>query len=461
MDSDTIVALSTPGGTGALGLIRMSGKQAIAILNSVFRGADLEAVGSHTAHFGQLVTDEHEIIDECVVTVFIGPHSFTGENTVEISCHGSAYIISTILNLLVAGGARPAHAGEFTLRAFLHGKLDLSQAEAVADLIASRSASQHRMAMNQMRGGISNEIQAIREKLIEFASLIELENDFGEEDVEFADRSALQQLVEATRHRLMALIDSFTYGRAIKEGIAVAIVGKPNVGKSTLLNALLNEDKAIVSSIPGTTRDVIEDTIQLEGILFRFIDTAGIRESDDTVESIGIQRSYDQIKKANVVLWVEEIQEDAVELADRFNALDLRRDQKAIIVLNKSDAFHACHAYDVEEALSTRTHRTPTLALSALKQHHLDTLKKLLIETTNKSVFAQQDVIVSNIRHLQALKETEDALKRVSMGLEQSIPSDLIAIDIRHAQHHLGEIAGKISTDDLLESIFSNFCIGK
>ncbi len=459
--SDTIVALSTPSGIGALGLIRLSGDRAVEVVDRIFIGRDLMKTESHHACFGKIVDEEENLIDECVVTVFRSPASFTGEDTVEISCHGSAFIISSIIQLITRHAIRLANPGEFTQRAFLHGKMDLAQAEAVGDLIASRSASQHRLAMTQMRGGISNEINELRSKLIEFASLIELENDFGEEDVEFADRSQLLKLVRETIHRINELEHSFEYGRAIKEGVAVAIVGRPNVGKSTLLNALLKEEKAIVSDIPGTTRDLIEDTIQLGGILFRFIDTAGIHDTEDAIETIGIQRSYEQIERANVILWVEEIQEDAHELAERFRKLKLRKDQHAIIVLNKSDEFHTCHAYDVEEALSTLTRRTPTLAISALTKDHLETLKKLLIETTNQSAFADQQIIISNLRHVSALQQTRLSLENVINGFNSGIPSDLIAIDIRHAQHHLGEIAGVISTDDLLESIFSNFCIGK
>lgn len=458
---DTIVALSTPAGIGALGIIRLSGSKAIEVVDIIFHGRLLAKAPSHQACFGSIKNKSGDIIDECVVTLFRGPNSFTGQDTVEITCHGSPYIIQSIIDEILKHDVRLALPGEFTQRAFLNGKLDLSQAEAVGDLIASQSASQHKLAMHQMRGGVSDEIKTLRAKLIEFASLIELENDFGEEDVEFADRTALINLVNDTDRRIDELIATFEYGKAIKEGIAVAIIGKPNVGKSTLLNALVNEEKAIVSDIPGTTRDVIEDTIQLNGILFRFIDTAGIHETDDKIESIGIERSLQQLEKASIVLWVVEIEEDAQDLAKQFYALNIRADQRAIIILNKQDTFHTCHSYDVEEALSTLTRRTPTLAMSAKTKDNLDKLKKLLIDASQQNRFAQESVIISNARHKAALEETKNSLQAVRTGLESGISSDFIAMDIRHAQHHLGEIAGQISTDDLLDNIFSNFCIGK
>jgi len=460
INQDTIVALSTPAGVGALGLIRISGLQSIPVLDKIFVGRNLSKSESHVACLGKIV-DGDNILDECVLTIFRGPQSYTGEDTIELSCHGSPYIIKSIIELITRHNIRLAMPGEFTQRAFLNGKLDLTQAEAVGDLIAAQSASQQQLAMYQMRGGISKEIQELRSKLIKFASLIELENDFGEEDVEFADRSELIHLIQSTITRINELEASFQYGKAIKDGVAVAIVGRPNVGKSTLLNALLKENKAIVSDIPGTTRDVIEDTIQIDGMLFRFIDTAGIHETDDIVENIGIERSFEQINKAQVVLWLDEIQEDTEELVQRFSEIKLRPEQQAIIILNKTDSFHTCHSYDVEEAVSTLTNRTPTLAMSALTQNHLDKLKALLIETTHQHAFSQQQVIISNIRHLNILKETRNSLAAAINGLQNSLPSDLIAIDIRHAQHHLGEIAGQITTDDLLESIFRDFCIGK
>ena len=319
----------TPSGTGALGMIRMSGRSCIEVIDKLFIGRNLMTTESHHACFGKIINEKQEVLDECVATIFRSPNTFTGEDIVEITCHGSSFIIDSIIQLIIRNGIRLAQPGEFTQRAFLNGKMDLTQAEAVGDLIASQSASQHRLAMTQMRGGVSEEIQELRNKLIEFASLIELENDFGEEDVEFAERSALINLVNETILRIDELEQTFQYGKAIKEGIAVAIVGRPNVGKSTLLNALLKEEKAIVSDIPGTTRDVIEDTIQLDGILFRFIDTAGIHDTDDKIESIGIQRSKEQIEKANVVLWVEEIVEKTEELVNRFKQLGIKGRSKS------------------------------------------------------------------------------------------------------------------------------------
>lgn len=458
---DTIVALSTPPGLGALGMIRISGSRAIDVLDEIFIGRSLVKAPSHQACLGKIKDTEGNIIDECVLTIFRGPNSFTGEDTIEISCHGSPYIIESIIDLILSKGIRLAQPGEFTQRAFLNGKLDLAQAEAVGDLIASQSAQQHRLAMHQMRGGVSDEIRQLREKLIEFASLIELENDFGEEDVQFADRSALIELVQSTMKRVDELIETFTYGKAIKEGVAVAIIGKPNVGKSTLLNALVNEERAIVSDIPGTTRDVIEDTLIIDGLLFRFIDTAGIHETDDVIESIGIERSLAQLEKAQIVLWMAEIEESAEAIVQDFHELSIRQDQKVIILLNKQDTFHTCHSYDVEEAVSTLTKRTPTLALSAKDKKQLPALKKLLTDAIAKNKFEQQSIIISHARHKQALEETKNSLSAVLQGLSNSIPSDLVAMDIRHAQLFLGEIAGQISTDDLLDSIFSNFCIGK
>ncbi len=458
--NDTIVALSTPQGVGALGLIRISGPNAIAIMDKLFIGRSLLSCPSHQACLGKIVFEE-AVLDECVLTLFKGPKSFTGEDVIELSCHGSPYILSRVIDLILKQGIRLAQPGEFTQRAFLHGKMDLSQAEAVGDLIAAQSRSQHQLAMTQMRGGVSSEIEKLRTQLIKFASLIELENDFSEEDVEFADRSALLHLVTSTIHRINELEHTFQYGRAIKQGIAVAIVGQPNVGKSTLLNALLNEDKAIVSNIPGTTRDVIEDTIQLDEIIFRFIDTAGIHETTDTIENIGIERSIQQMKNAQIILWVDEISVDAQGIANKFNQFTWQKEQKPIIILNKIDDFHTCHAYDVEEAVSTLTHRTPTLAISAKKNRNLEKLQSLLIQSTNHYEISAQPVIISNARHMQALRQTRTSLTRVVESLEAGISSDLIAIDIRHALHHLGEIAGTISTDDILDSIFRDFCIGK
>lgn len=455
---DTIVALSTPAGVGAIAMIRLSGPQAIQITDEIFLGKKLLTQETHTVHFGKII-DGAKVIDEVLVSIFKNPHSYTGQDTTEISCHGSPYISEQIIKLCIKTGARTADPGEFTMRAFLNGQLDLSQAEAVADLISSETRTQHELAINQMRGGYSDMIKSLRDKLIEFASLLELENDFSEEDVEFADRSALVQLITNIKTLIADLLRSFEYGNAIKEGIPVAIIGKPNVGKSTLLNALLNEERAIVSSTPGTTRDVIQDTMQLDGILFRFIDTAGIRETTDEIESLGIVKTKEQIEKASIILYIDEIKEDHNEIVTEFKKHDFSNKQ-IIILLNKIDDFHKCHSYDVEEAVSTLIDRKPTIAISAKDGKHIDKLKTTLIKkvTTAKSA---NNIIVSNLRHHEALNNANETLQKVLDGLANNISSDLLALDIRHALSSLGEISGEVSTDDLLDSIFSNFCIGK
>ncbi len=457
---DTIVAIATPQGEGAIGIIRLSGPNAIHLADTYFYGSNLLKAEGNTVHYGKLKDDDGKMLDECLATVFKAPRSYTKEDVVEFACHGSSYILKSVIKLFLTNGARLAEPGEFTMRAYLNGQMDLSQAEAVADLIASNTASQHALAMDQMRGGFSKMIAALREKLIEFASLIELENDFSEEDVEFADRDSLKQLVQKILRTIRELKQSFDYGNAIKEGIPVAIIGKPNVGKSTLLNALLNEDKAIISAIPGTTRDVIEDTIQMEGLLFRFIDTAGIRETEDTIESLGIARSKEQLAKANIVICVSEIQEDHPSIVQEYKALGVSETQHGIIVLNKTDTFHACHAYDVEEATSTLLNRMPVIAMSAKEKTHLGRLQKELVSVVQEKSKPSQ-TIVSNLRHYEALDNASTSLEKVIIGLDEGISSDFVAMDIRHALQYLGEISGEISTDDLLDSIFSNFCIGK
>lgn len=459
--NDPIIALSTAEGEAAIAVIRLSGKAVIEICDAVFYGRNLTRVNGHTVHYGKIKSDDNTIIDECMVSVFRAPRSYTREDSVEISCHGSRYIIQQIIQLFLSKGVRLAQAGEYTMRAYLNGQLDLTQAEAVADLISSTTASQHELAMHQMRGGFSQMIRDLREQLIEFASLIELENDFGEEDVEFADRSKLETLIKQIRQVIQDLIQSFQYGNAIKDGVPVAIVGRPNVGKSTLLNALLNEEKAIVSEIAGTTRDVIEDSIQIDGYLFRFIDTAGLRETTDKIESIGINRAKEQLVKAKIILYIDEIEEDHHAIIHRFKDIPIdRQTQDVIILLNKSDAFHGCHAYDVEEAVSTLTNRTPVIAFSAKEKTRINDLKALLISTVKKLSNSSQTT-VTNMRHFQALEQTDQSLAAVLTGLETKVSSDFMALDIRHALHHLGEITGEISTDDLLDSIFRNFCIGK
>ena len=458
--NDTIVALSTPQGSGALAIIRLSGDRAINICDQHVN-IELEKCDTHTANFTHF-HNQNEDIDECVVTIFKAPKSYTTEDIVEISCHGSPYIINKIITVLMSSGARLAQPGEFTQRAYLNGQMDLTQAEAVSDLIASKTAAQHNIALNQMKGGFSKKIKELREELIEFASLIELENDFGEEDVEFADRKKLISRVDEVLDFVQSLLESFQYGNVIKEGLPVAIIGSPNVGKSTLLNALLNEEKAIVSEIPGTTRDVIEDTIQIDGHLYRFIDTAGIRDTTDKIEILGIEKTYEQIQKAKIVLFIAEFSEDFKGMASDFNQISLLPNQKAIILINKVDLYdHTCHSYDVEEAVSTLARRTPTILLSAKTGQGIDQLINLLSSFVTEMKGSNQDIIISNLRHYQSLEKTKVSLLAVKKGLSEDIPSDLVALDLRHALSYLGEISGEISTDDLLESIFSNFCIGK
>ena len=457
---DTIVALSTPEGSGAIAVIRLSGEKTFEIL-APFSKVDFSKKDSHSAHF-TLFKNGDEIIDECVITIFKGPNSYTAQDIAEISCHASSYIIQRILDSLLKNGARLASPGEFTQRAYLNGKLDLSQAEAVGDLIASSTEHQHKIALHQLKGGVSNKVKELRGNLIEFASLIELENDFGEEDVEFADRNALSNQVNEVIDLIDSLASSFEYGNAIKKGIPVAIIGKPNVGKSTLLNELLQEEKAIVSDIPGTTRDVIEDSVQIDGYLYRFVDTAGIRETDDVVETLGIERTFDQIKKAQIVLFLSEFNEDFEDIVRDFKQIEFQPNQKRIILLNKVDLYdHTCHSYDVEESVSTLTGRTKTILLSAKNGQGIDELKKELVTTVSNLKGAGQDLIISNMRHMSVLQNTKSSLLDVREGINSGIPSDLIAIDLRRAMNYLGEISGEISTDDLLESIFSNFCIGK
>ena len=459
--SDTIIALSTPSGEGAIGVIRLSGPKSIEIVDTFFKGKNLTQVDGNTVHYGKIVDDAGTIIDECLATVFTAPRSYTKEDIIELSCHGSSYIIQKIIELFLSQGVRLATPGEFTLRAFLNGQLDLTQAEGVADLISAKSASQHELAMNQLRGGVSRMIGGLREKLIKFASLIELENDFSEEDVEFADRGKLKELVQDILKVINELQSSFQYGNAVKEGVPVAIIGAPNVGKSTLLNALLNEERAIVSEIAGTTRDVIEDQIQIGGILFRFIDTAGLRETSDKIESIGIIKAKEQLVKAKILLYVTEISEDHHQIARKFNSIELRENQKPLILLNKSDKQNSCNAYDIEEAVSTLTGRTPTLAISAKTNIAIEDLKTKLITFIKDDKSELPDTILSNSRHFESLHQTSSSLENVIVGLDSGVPSDLIAMDIRHALHYLGEISGEISTDDLLDSIFRDFCIGK
>ncbi len=462
--NDTICALATPEGIGAIGVIRISGSNAITIVNNVFKGKNLTTQPTHTAHFGRIVdslnTDQPKIIDEVLATIFVGPKSYTGENTVEISCHGSAYIQQQILQTLIKQGARSAKPGEFTMRAFLNKKLDLTQAEAVADLIASNSEASHQTAMTQMRGGFSAQILDLRERLVNFASLIELELDFGEEDVEFASRPQLKDLVQNILNLVQSLLQSFKYGNAIKNGIPTVIVGKPNAGKSTLLNALINDERAIVSSIAGTTRDTIEETFIIDGILFRLIDTAGIRKhTTDAIETIGIERTFESINKASIVIYLFDSSTTTVEeLKTELDAL-ISHHAVVIPVGNKIDLLLENKNEILDSFIATSNQAKP-IFISTSQKNNLAALNQKLIEIVRGDA-VKNDVIITNMRHYEALLNTSKSLQEVLTGMDMQQTGDLLAFDIRKAIFHLGEIVGDITTDDLLENIFSKFCIGK
>lgn len=460
-NKDTIAALATPHGAGAIAVIRLSGPRAIAITEKILkskamRPKALAGKPGHTAHFG-LIAEQDVIIDEVLVTLFKAPHSFTGEESVEISCHGSVYIQQQILQLLYKHGARPAEAGEFTLRAFLNGKFDLSQAEAVADLIASNSATSHQVAMQQMRGGFSSKIKVLRDNLVNFASLIELELDFSEEDVEFADRSDLKKLVASIRQIIDKLVQSFELGNVIKNGIPVAIVGKPNAGKSTLLNVILDDDRAIVSDIPGTTRDTIEDELIIDGVLFRFIDTAGIRTTTDVIEQIGVNKAFEVIRRSAIVIYLF----DAHELSrgDLERELDIIRGHigtsQLLIVANKIDVEDAADLKKEYEAIE------PIIYISAKEKRGIDELEHKLVSLFDNRTVNTTDTIVTNARHVASLNKAAEALQKIMEGLDARLPGDILALDIRYALNALGEITGEVTSDDLLGNIFSKFCIGK
>ena len=465
---DTIVALATPSGAGAIAVIRLSGKEAISIAAEVFQsvsGKDISKQRTHTIHLGHIVS-EGKIYDQVLLSIFKGPNSYTGEDVVEISCHGSTFIQQQIIQLLLRKGAKMAQAGEFTLRAFLNGKLDLSQAEAVADLIASDNEASHQIAMQQMRGGFSNEIAKLREELLNFASLIELELDFAEEDVEFADRSAFHELLNRIEFVLKRLIDSFAVGNVIKNGIPVAIVGEPNVGKSTLLNALLNEERAIVSDIAGTTRDTIEDELVINGIGFRFIDTAGIRETKDVVESIGIQKTFEKMEQAQVVLFLVDSSQFTVasleNLKIEIEKVKNKYPTKAIVaIINKVDLLSEEDVKGIQEQLSTFNVQLSTIFISAKQNIGIDELKNELLSFVNTGALRNNETIVTNTRHYDSLLKALEEIQKVKWGLESHLSSDLIAIDIRSALHFFGEITGEVTNDELLGNIFANFCIGK
>ena len=469
---ENIIALATPPGMGSIGVIRLSGEKVIDIVNRFFEGKfktkDLSKVKSHTIHLGYIKEGE-KILDEVLVSIFKNPHSYTGEDVVEISTHGSPYIQQQIIQLFLRNGVRQAKPGEFTLRAFLNGKMDLSQAEAVADLVAADSEAAHQLALEQMRGGFSNEIKKLRERLIHFASLIELELDFAEEDVEFADRNEFKQLVSDLKETLKKLVDSFAMGNVLKEGIPVAIVGEPNVGKSTLLNALLNEERAIVSDIAGTTRDVIEDELILDGIAFRFIDTAGIREAQDEIERIGIEKTYQKIAEAKVVIFLidacvydqtanchtPEMEEKRLLFENEIKKIKEKYPGKQFIILvNKIDLLEGPKVFFDENDV-------PVISISAKEKKGLEQLKEQLTGWVQKGKIGSGEIMVSNARHYKALNDALTSILQIEEGLNSGLSTDLLTIDIRSALHSLGEITGEITTDDLLDNIFRNFCIGK
>ncbi|MBF6640037.1 tRNA uridine-5-carboxymethylaminomethyl(34) synthesis GTPase MnmE [Flavobacterium sp. J49] len=468
ISQETIVALASPSGAGAIAVIRISGKDAITIAEQVFQSVSGKAISkqkTHTIHLGHIV-DEGKVYDQVLLSLFKNPNSYTGEDVIEISCHGSTYIQQQIIQLLLRKGCKMAQAGEFTLRAFLNGKLDLSQAEAVADLISSDNEASHQIAMQQMRGGFSNEIAKLREELLNFASLIELELDFAEEDVEFADRTQFKELLSRIEFVLKRLIDSFAVGNVIKNGIPVAIVGEPNVGKSTLLNALLNEERAIVSDIAGTTRDTIEDELVIEGIGFRFIDTAGIRETKDVVESIGIKKTFEKIEQAQVVLLlvdgsrlsVESLAGVKIEIEKIRNQFPLK---PIVIIINKKDLIAPEMLSTINQQLTTDNGQPTTIYISAKNKEGIDDLKNQLMSFVNTGALRNNETIVTNTRHYDSLLKALEEIQKVRFGMETNLSSDLMAIDIKQALYYFGEITGEVTNDELLGNIFANFCIGK
>lgn len=464
MSVSTICAISTPPGTGGVAMIRISGPESISISDRIYRplkeGKSLGTQNSYSLSYGRIV-NEDEILDEVLVSVFRNPNSFTGEDMVEISCHGSVYIQQEILKLLLENGCNLATPGEFTQRAFLNGKMDLSQAEAVADVIASSSRASHKLAISQMRGGFSKELQSLRTQLLDFVSLIELELDFGEEDVEFADRTKLIELADDIKKVISKLVDSFSTGNAIKNGIPVVIVGETNAGKSTLLNYLLNEEKAIVSPIHGTTRDVIEDVVNINGTTFRFIDTAGIRDSEDEIENLGIERTFEKIRQAAIVIWMidtTQFSEKIESVADRI--VPETTDKKLIIIFNKIDKISSEEQTILDEEFLPHV-PADRIYLSAKFRQNTEELENALLKAANLPDLQHNDVIVSNIRHYDALRKALDSINRVEDGLKSNLSGDFIAQDIRECMHYLGEITGQISTDEVLGNIFSKFCIGK
>ena len=460
LNRDTIVAVSTPHGMGGIAVVRVSGKDAVALMAKRWQGAELQSMATHTAHLGKIVDTHGELLDEVVLTLYRAPHSFTGEDVVEVACHGSVWIQRQIVNTLIEAGCRAATGGEFTQRAFANGKMDLSQAEAIADVIASGSRAAHRVAMNQMRGAFGRELSVLRSQLLQFVSLIELELDFSEEDVSFADRSKLIDLATNIHRVITRLADSFQAGNAIKHGVPVAIVGASNAGKSTLLNGLLRDDRALVSDIAGTTRDVIEDTMVLGGVQFRFIDTAGIRESADVIENMGIERSFQKMDEAQIVLWVIDATAALGEV-DKFVPMIAEHchDKQLIAVVNKTDV---ADGEPVAEALQGRLPEgAAVMPISAKNQADVERLEQLIVERAMLPEVDNEALIVTNARHYEALVRAGEAIARTIEGLQGGVSGDFVSQDIRECMHYLGEITGEITTDDILGQIFSHFCIGK
>lgn len=461
MNHDTICALATPNGVGALGIIRVSGNEALGIVNRCFEGKNITEVASHTVHYG-FIKDGDEQIDEVMVSVFRAPKTFTTENSVEISFHGSPHIARKILEVLMKNGARMAKAGEFTMRAFMNGRIDLSQAEAIADVIASENEASRKVALNQLKGGISNEISVLRGDLLNFTSLIELELDFAEEDVEFADRTAMNMLLNRLEEKLNALMESFQYGNAIKNGVDVAIIGKPNAGKSTLLNALLKEERAIVSDIAGTTRDTIEEILHIKGTAFRFIDTAGIRETTDAIEAIGVQRAKEKIATAKILLYLYDEWDATPEEVIGFVKEFWREDLKVILLHNKIDLSKS-NENEFDQILSKALipeFTTTIIPISAKDQTGIETLKKELSSYV-ENLKTDESTVITNQRHFEALQKSLQSVRNVKTALTQSFHTELLAYELRFALEHLGEISGEFTNDEVLGNIFSKFCIGK
>lgn len=463
MNQDTICALATANGAGAIGVIRISGNEAISIVNQCFRGKDLSQQKSHTVHYGYII-DESEIIDEVMVSVFHAPKTFTTENSVEISFHGSPYIGKQILEVLIKNGARMAQAGEFTMRAFMNGRIDLAQAESIADLIASENEASRKMALSQLKGGISQEIAILREQLLNFTSLVELELDFSEEDVEFADRSEMKKLLDSLKFQISNLLESFQYGNAIKNGVEVAIIGKPNAGKSTLLNTLLKEERAIVSDIAGTTRDTIEEVLHIRGQAFRFVDTAGIRDTSDTIEAIGVQKAKEKIDSAKILLYLyDEMDSTADEVID-FVKKNWRKDLKIILLQNKIDILG--NPLETEFYKKIKSELIPDfttliLGISAKDQTNVEVIKNELSNYVESLKSEGNNVVITNQRHYQALQQSLNTVLKVEEAITHNIQTELLAYELRTALEYLGEISGTYTNDEILGNIFGKFCIGK